>query len=58
MAKDTLAVGRKLIREGVNDNIPKKGQKVRVHYTGRLISGQKFDCSRDKGTSLAFNFSQ
>ena len=34
---------------------PQFGQKVSVHYTGRLIDGTKFDSSRDRGLVYKFD---
>jgi peptidylprolyl isomerase len=51
----TTASGLKYIDvvEGKGDS-PKAGQRVTVHYTGRLEDGTKFDSSLDRGEPFTF----
>lgn len=46
-----------VIEEGTGPS-PDSGQVVRVHYTGWLTSGEKFDSSRDRGEAFAFPLGQ
>jgi peptidylprolyl isomerase len=51
----TTASGLKYIDEVVGEgDVPAKGKQVRVHYTGRLTNGKKFDSSVDRGTPFEF----
>ena len=56
MAEETkTASGLRYIDEVVGEGDgPTKGKKVRVHYTGRLTSGRKFDSSVDRGRPFEF----
>jgi peptidylprolyl isomerase len=47
--------GLKYIDTVVGDGAsPVKGTRVRVHYTGRLTNGKKFDSSVDRGKPFEF----
>ena len=45
---------KKILKEGDGDECPGAGSEVFVHYTGTLLSGEKFDSSKDRDE--LFNF--
>jgi FKBP-type peptidyl-prolyl cis-trans isomerase len=42
------------LRVGNSDQVAKEGSRVRVHYTGWLTNGKKFDSSVDAGKPFDF----
>ena len=51
----TTKSGLKYLDEKVGTGAAAKaGDKVQVHYTGRLKDGKKFDSSRDRGKPFVF----
>lgn len=49
-----MGVHIETIRPGDGKSFPQKGQTVSVHYVGTLVSGTKFDSSRDRGSPFRF----
>lgn len=50
---DDLGLGIKILEEGTG-TVPQKGENIKVHYTGYLSDGTKFDSSVDRGRPFEF----
>lgn len=56
IAEGSLSSGLQVVkRDGVDGERPMIGDRVTIHYTGKLLSGKKFDCSRDRKESFSFH---
>ncbi|CAN0271904.1 unnamed protein product, partial [Ectocarpus fasciculatus] len=44
----------KVLKPGSGEAIP-PGKVAIVHYTGRLLDGTEFDCSKKRGSPFSFN---
>ncbi len=42
-----------VVRQPGTGPVPKKGDRIRAHYTGYLLNGKKFDSSVDRGQPFA-----
>lgn len=49
---------KKILTPGQGSEHPLNGDEVRVHYTGRLLSGEVFDSSVDRGEYFKFKLGE
>ncbi|XP_059618272.1 FK506-binding protein 59 isoform X2 [Phlebotomus argentipes] len=47
-------VKKLILQEGVGEELPSKGCRVSLHYTGTLLDGTQFDSSVDRGVPFEF----
>ena len=50
---DENGLGIKILEEGTG-SVPENGENIKVHYTGFLPDGKKFDSSVDRGRPIEF----
>lgn len=46
---------KQIIQEGAGNELPPQGCRIKVHYTGTLTDGTKFDSSRDRNDPFKFD---
>ena len=49
-----MGVEKTVSREGDGSTFPKQGDRLTMHYTGKLADGTKFDSSVDRGQPFSF----
>jgi hypothetical protein len=46
---------KEIIKEGTGPDTPAQGNRMFVHYVGKLTDGTQFDSSRDRGQPFEFS---